>query len=990
MKQKKLFSLALSAGLFCTAAEEYFVSVTGNDRASGRQESEAFRTINRGIRAISRGDTLTILPGRYFESVEWKFSGKEDGKRTVVRAKYPDSVLIHGDKPAPRFRKTPGYRFVYEADWNEPAFAVNERDKLKILTPSSSIRELEFEFGHFVLENGKLYLSATNGREPDPAHFSVSVLPGNGFVISNAVNFELDGISVTGFYSHEMLKNNPWSASRHGIYLTGAKNAVIRRCRAYLNSNGISLGATPKNTLIEDCVAYANGSKQPTSGGNIIVYGNCENNTIRRCRSFYSLNGNGIRIYGGNIRNGVIEDCDSFGEEYGFMIKGNASDSIIRNSRCEGMIASAQSSGNVFSGANQFLRNDPPLLNRIPKNEWSKHFADPERYDFRPVSAVRIGMPAEIEPGMTILLEEGTYPCLDIAVDNVTVRTRGSGRRALVSGARITGRNVTLENLEFRDKVIFSGTGGTVHSCEFSAPAQFTGSGLALTHNRFGNAPDVSRASGFEYANTGASFQAPRLFPVGPGQSFDAMPEGPYRLLPGQSAGIIGTPAIYALSDTTCDIEWWTDDSNATSELFWGTTPECRNKAGNSFSGGNFQSVTLSGLKPGTRHYFRVQSRSPIREHHSNAELERLDKAKVRRTFQSETLEFITTSQKTPSRILHAGKGTEYPVISDALDAARAGDTVMIAGGVYREVLRFRSGGDAGKVLTLRNRPGEQVVLDAGRVFSTLIHLKNKTHVTIDGLTLREVNGDCGIRIDGGNDITLRRCFYDGRSSGYTPRFVYASTVRRLLLDNCVIMRGFSGATFMRCPDLEIRNCVWYNNQCTHLYVHNLPEELFRFHNNLVADTIPMKYGNALIELWHLEALRETSNCFFLRQSADDRLAFSYYRLRGKHISRKAVYAQVLKDTKQAGSSIFANPAIPAVGQLLSFTENPLTTKRLRTGYSAEALDLQNRMDREEMRMRGNRTYAPFTFADFISANPELVKRNIGLNPQLFQNGVPK
>ena len=177
MKQKKLFSLALSAGLFCTAAEEYFVSVTGNDRASGRQESEAFRTINRGIRAISRGDTLTILPGRYFESVEWKFSGKEDGKRTVVRAKYPGSVLIHGDKPAPRFRKTPGYRFVYEADWNEEAFAVNERDTLKILTPSSSIRELEFDFGHFVLENGKLYLSTTDGREPDPAHLSVSVLP---------------------------------------------------------------------------------------------------------------------------------------------------------------------------------------------------------------------------------------------------------------------------------------------------------------------------------------------------------------------------------------------------------------------------------------------------------------------------------------------------------------------------------------------------------------------------------------------------------------------------------------------------------------------------------------------------------------------------------------------------------------------------------------------------------------------------------------------
>ena len=982
--------LALSAILFGAAAEEYFVSVTGNDGASGKKESEAFRTISRGVRAIGNGDTLTILPGRYFESVEWKLPGKEGGKRTVIRAKYPGSVLIHGDKPAPRFRKIPGYRFVYEADWNEPAFAVNERDTLKILTPSASIRELEFDFGHFVLENGKLYLSTTDGREPDPAHLSVSVLPGNGFVIANAVDFELDGISVTGFYSHEMVKNNPWSASRHGIYLTGARNTTVRRCRAFLNSNGISLGVTPKNTLIEDCVAYANGSKQPLSGGNIIVYGSCENSTIRRCRSSYSLNGNGIRIYGGNIKNGLIEDCDSFGEQYGFMIKGNATDSIIRNSRSEGMIASEQSSGNIFSGANHFLRNDPPLLNRIPKKEWMKRFADPERYDFRPIQDVQIGMPARIEPGMTILLETGNYPCLEIAADNVTVRTRGSGKRAVVRGARITGRNVTLEDLDFRGEVILSGFGGSVRSCEFAAGAHFSGSGLALTHNRFKEAPDVSRAAGFEYANVGAAIRAPGLFPVGPGQSFDAMPEGPYRLHPRRSAGIIGKPAVYALTDTTCDIEWWTDAPDVTSELFWGTTPECREKAGNAFSGGNFHSVTLSGLKPDTRYYFRVHSRSPIREHHSNAELEQLDKAKPRLTIRSETAEFTTAAKPAKPRILHAGKNTEYPVISDALDAARAGDTVMIAGGVYREVLRFRSGGDSGRTVTLRNRPGEQVVLDAGRVFSTLIHLKNKTHVVIDGLTLREVNGDCGVKIDGGHDITLRRCFYDGRSFGYTPRFVYANSVRRLLLDNCVIMRGFSGATFMRCPDLEIRNCVWYNNQCTHLHVHNLPEELFYFHNNLVADVIPMKYGNALIELWHLEALREKDNCFFLRQTPENRLAFSYYRLGDKPVSRKVVYAQLLKDTNHAGSSFFANPAIPAVGQLLSFTENPLTTKRRRTGYSAEALDLQNRMDREEMRMRGNRTYAPFSFADFISENPELLKRDIGLNPQLFKNGAPK
>ena len=196
-----------------------------------------------------------------------------------------------------------------------------------------------------------------------------------------------------------------------------------------------------------------------------------------------------------------------------------------------------------------------------------KRFADPERYDFRPIQDVQIGMPAEIKAGMTILLEEESCPRLVIAVDNVTVRTRGRGKRAVVRGAHITGNNVTLEDLDFREDVIFSGSGGSVRSCEFAAGAHFSGSGLALTHNRFKVMPDVSRAAGFEYANVGAAIRAPGLFSVGPGQSFDAMPDGPYRLLPRRSAGIIGKPAVYALSDTTCDIEWWTDATNVTSEL---------------------------------------------------------------------------------------------------------------------------------------------------------------------------------------------------------------------------------------------------------------------------------------------------------------------------------------------------------------------------------------------------------------------------------------
>ena len=207
----------LLLSLFCTAlflpAAEIFVG-----------KGHKYSTVAAGIAALKEGDTLTIAPGKYFESV----IVRKKLKNVTIRAQYPGSVLIHGDKPAPRFTKVPGFRFVYCADWNDEVTAVNERDSFKIYFPASDLRFLEFNFGYWFKKNGKLYISTTDGKAPENHDLTVSVLRGNGLGIESPENIVVEGLSFTGFYSHYRI--SAWSGI-NGIQLGRAKKSVTTAAR---------------------------------------------------------------------------------------------------------------------------------------------------------------------------------------------------------------------------------------------------------------------------------------------------------------------------------------------------------------------------------------------------------------------------------------------------------------------------------------------------------------------------------------------------------------------------------------------------------------------------------------------------------------------------------------------------------------------------------------------------------------------------------------
>ena len=106
MKKRIWFLTILAAGSLTAA--EYFVSPSGSDQNKGTEKAP-FKTIQKGVNTLKAGDVLTIQPGKYYGSVQWKFNGSPE-KRTIVRAKIPGTVLVHGDRPVSGFQAVPGVR----------------------------------------------------------------------------------------------------------------------------------------------------------------------------------------------------------------------------------------------------------------------------------------------------------------------------------------------------------------------------------------------------------------------------------------------------------------------------------------------------------------------------------------------------------------------------------------------------------------------------------------------------------------------------------------------------------------------------------------------------------------------------------------------------------------------------------------------------------------------------------------------------------------
>ena len=75
-------------------ANTYFVAPNGNDNSPGT-EAKPFKTIQRGAKALSAGDTLLVKAGTYVEQISVSDSGTKNNPITI-KAYKEDDVLIDG------------------------------------------------------------------------------------------------------------------------------------------------------------------------------------------------------------------------------------------------------------------------------------------------------------------------------------------------------------------------------------------------------------------------------------------------------------------------------------------------------------------------------------------------------------------------------------------------------------------------------------------------------------------------------------------------------------------------------------------------------------------------------------------------------------------------------------------------------------------------------------------------------------------------------
>ena len=396
-----LLALTVTALFGQGQATEYFVRKQGNDANDGLGRTTAFHSIQKGVRALSPGDTLTVGPGEYFENVEVTDFGDLE-KETLIRAGIPGTVLLRGDRDANLgFRLLPGRRFVYVADCEGEVLSVLEVDTLTPLAPAADAVALEFGPGRYFHDTaaGKLYLSSSDFGPPSHHCYALGTLRGDGFLARKSRGIVFDGLTARGFRTP--VKKAELCYPISGFMLRDCESCVVRRGTAFLNESGVTVNNenSEGGNLVEFCRLYGNGE-------GVVGYSPC-GEIFRDSHCF--LNGTyGARFYGTRKGDNIclfsrLVAWGNPGGDYWFKGKGLSGEE--KYAMAEQCVAfrdcHIRALSHCVKGARSYRggdHSDTVLLpeSRRPFLEFvDREFADPLNFDFRPQASATIRQPGE-------------------------------------------------------------------------------------------------------------------------------------------------------------------------------------------------------------------------------------------------------------------------------------------------------------------------------------------------------------------------------------------------------------------------------------------------------------------------------------------------------------------------------------------------------------------------------------------------------------------
>lgn len=483
---------------------------------------------------------------------------------------------------------------------------------------------------------------------------------------------------------------------------------------------------------------------------------------------------------------------------------------------------------------------------------------------------------------------------------------------------------------------------------------------------------------------------------------------GPYRSPVGvcepwarEQAGLKAVgPVLHSVSATTANFEWWVSGPSDVI-VRWGKVGTTDAQEQIEMLTSRWGGFSLTGLEPGTDYWFAVEFDEPVTALQGAGE-EGLA-GQLSRTF-------TTAAADKPSVEYYVapdgddrnnGLRREAPfrTVTRAAEVVMPGDTVWIAGGTYHESVYIRASGEAGRPITFRSIPGEKVVFDGDdRMLSFAFLASNKHHLRFDGFYFKMIGfgsdnlpwsdhmlsrGNGAFVLYRSDNVTISRCFIDGRGLGYSPGLVHVWDCADFALENSVIIRAMGGAVnFSGSPNLHLRHNVFFQPLISAIgEAMNPPDMRFVMENNIFTDSIGKKVAVSLFGIGKVESMVENNNCYFLRIADDERRMFSFY---GTTAYERAAAAYRLP------TEFEAQPVFDEITRL-SLADHMEQFNSDSTSIVADP-EFVGGLDIDPVDADGNPVYVvdlllrvpELDFADFFATNPELVERGIGLQLDAF------
>lgn len=429
-------------------------------------------------------------------------------------------------------------------------------------------------------------------------------------------------------------------------------------------------------------------------------------------------------------------------------------------------------------------------------------------------------------------------------------------------------------------------------------------------------------------------------------------------------------PELHSVSDTTANIEWWTSVP-AETEVAWGETPDTTeritfNREATTVTDG-FNTLSLHGLKPGRKYYFRLLSSKPLDEE--------VAQYTGSATFNDPPLVFETATAPAPARTLYVApdgddaksgrdRSQAWRTVSHAADAARAGDTVIVTEGTYVDIVRVRATGTEGRPITFQAAPGEKVIFSGNeRLLNNAFSVVEKRHIRLDGFYFKDFGSagwKCVVDLRFSKHLQVTRCFFNGFGKGSVGTQVRVQACEDVTLRNCVVTRGFQGVVAQLGSSMLVENSVFVNNLIMHFCSSNGEPKTLQARNSIFVDNIPSKVQVSNFETGGFERYHFDNNAFYLRIPDAERKPFWFYgtgpgRMSVADYDRKIGSKNFVVRDPQFAISAGKEPVDRASGKKIAFLGDWIPREKL-------------------------------DFTDLFVTNPELTAAKIGLQPEAFQD----